>query len=145
MEHVSLLNFLYENILSMIKFINSLPVKIIRLCQFSVALMIFFYAALMPLSPDDVQKIPTTFLHILGNILLMGSAWVALYQRLSLPKICLCVCAVSMTCEFTQSLTQTRVTDPWDFGCNLFGIGLGYIACWTAQRLLNRYALNANA
>lgn len=103
-------------------------VTAIRVLQFFLAASIFFYVTLMP-ADNAPSQYPDKLMHYIGNILLMGSAYVALMGKLRLHTIVIICCLLSLASELGQSFTATRTTDPADFLMNMLGIGTAYFFC----------------
>lgn len=101
---------------------------IIRIGQFFLAIGIFYFFALMP-ADDTPSNYPDELLHFMGNLLLMGSAYVAVFHKTTLLKT-LTVCVfLSGIAELCQSFTASRVTDPADLVVNSLGLAIGYLIC----------------
>lgn len=109
-------------------------IQFLRLFQLCVAVGIFFYAGLSPFDPNQHPTLPPTALHLIGNFLLMCSLWLALVFRLPFYALVLTAIVLSVGCEMSQSFTQSRHTNAWDFFCNLVGIGIGAVLCYIFQR-----------
>lgn len=101
---------------------------IIRINQFFLAIGIFCFFALMP-ADDTPSNYPDELLHFMGNLLLMGSAYVALFHKTTLLKALIVCIFLSGISEFCQSFTASRVTDPADLVVNGLGLALGYLIC----------------
>lgn len=100
----------------------------IRISQFCLAIAIFYFFALMP-ADDTPSNYPDELLHFVGNLLLMGSAYVALFHKTTLLKTLTVCVLLSGISELCQSLTASRVTDPADLVVNSLGLALGYLIC----------------
>ncbi len=107
--------------------LNPLFTKI-RISQFFMAISIFYFFALMP-AGDTPSNYPDELLHFIGNLLLMGSAYVAFFHRTTLLKTLIICILLSGVSEFCQSFTASRVTDPADLVVNSLGLALGYLIC----------------
>jgi len=117
----------------MLNFLNHPVAIFLRLLQVLVAVFIFFYAALMPAdgSPNTIHPL---ILHLMGNFLLLGSTWLALFHKLS-PTVLLLACGMlSIAAELAQSFTDTRISDPVDFGANALGLLLAYCLCQLIEK-----------
>ncbi len=119
----------------MLEFISHPFVSLIRISQFVAAVVIFFYAALMP-ADNSPSAVHPFLLHLLGNALLLGSTWVALAGKHSLTKIFVICAGLSAMAELAQSLTSSRTTDPIDFVANGLGLLLTYYLCWFIEKSL---------
>ena len=121
------------------KFLFHPVITPIRYGQFLLACFVFFYAALLP-ATDAPSPIPAGLLHVVGNFLLIGSAWVAFLKadnlKANLKHILLLCDFLSVCSELAQSFTESRTTDPIDFAFNALGLGGGLLVCWA----LNRFA-----
>lgn len=102
-------------------------VRALSLMQFGLALMIFFYAALMP-SGSAPPTFPPALLHLVGNILLAISAGVAFFPWLRIRGLLGFTLVISLLAELGQSFTSTRVTDPADIATNIVGLCIGFLA-----------------
>lgn len=112
-------------------------IKGLRVLQFAIALIIFFAAALMPFSGGP-GVIPDKVLHLIGNILLINSAWLALVTYLKLRWIAVLAVIISLASELSQSLTASRISDIYDLAANFAGLLLGYLLCLAWQSVLQR-------
>ncbi len=115
-------------------------ISAVRVLQFFLAVGIFFYFTLMP-ADNTTSQYPDKLMHYIGNILLMGSAYVALMGRLRLHFIVVLCCLLSLASELGQSFTATRVTDPADLAMNVLGIATAYFFC----RLVDAFLINRTA
>ncbi len=68
-----------------------------------------------------------TKLHILGNFLLILSAWLANGGKVRLWMVLLCVLGYSLLIEYSQHLTISRLADSQDMLANITGLTLGYL------------------
>lgn len=109
----------------------------VRILQFIVALVIFCYAALSP-APQFVGNHTDTSMHFVGNVLLFGSAWVALWGRLSIIKLALCLLPFSCAVELAQYFAPGRMVDAKDMLVNVAGLGVGALISAVLQRLLGK-------
>lgn len=114
-------------------------ISVLRVLQFFLAVGIFFYFTLMPADYTPSQY-PDKLMHYIGNILLMGSAYVALMGRLRIHFIVLLCALLSLASELGQSFTATRITDPADLAMNALGIATAYFVCRLAESFLTPFA-----
>ncbi len=110
----------------------TLPVRIL---QFAVALIVFCYAALSP-APQFVGNHTDTSMHFVGNVLLFVSAWVALWGRLPIIKLAVCLLPFSCAIELAQYFSPGRMVDAKDMIVNITGLGVGAVVSTVFQRLL---------
>lgn len=114
---------------------NSLLTKL-RVFQFLVALCIYTMLLLMPdpqLGGDDSKNF---FLHVLGNLLLVLSTWVASGGRFKAMGPILFVIPFSLFVELAQSLTDNRTPELIDIAANFVGIVFGFLACIILGKLI---------
>ena len=109
----------------------------IRLGQFALALAIFAFAALMP--GKYVPNVTTDkTMHLIGNMLLMLSACVALMGRMKLGLLLLMLIPYSLLIETSQWLTPGRQMDLKDVAANMLGLGIGYLLSHLIEHIWNR-------
>lgn len=104
----------------------------LRWVQFIVALVIFCYAALSP-SPQLIGQHSDTSMHFVGNVLLCLSAWLALWGRLSIFKLILCLLPFSLCMELAQYFSPGRMVDIKDMIMNVTGLGAGAVLAWLVE------------
>ena len=104
----------------------------LRWVQFIVALVIFCYAALSP-SPQLIGQHSDTSMHFVGNVLLCLSAWLALWGRLSIFKLILCLLPFSLCIELAQYFSPGRMVDFKDMMVNVTGLGVGALVAWAVE------------
>ncbi|SMF20828.1 Predicted integral membrane protein [Alteromonadaceae bacterium Bs31] len=104
--------------------------KILRYGQFVVAIGVFAYMALSPAPPDVAPSFSDKALHFIGNILLISSAWVALFGRASKRKALFIAVLYSLLIEFAQHFSPVRQADFLDATANLLGITFGLALCF---------------
>lgn len=110
----------------------------LRLLQFFVAVIIFCYAALTPSPQQILGQHTDTSVHFLGNALLYLSAWLALWRRISIFKLFLCLIPFSAAVEVAQYFSPQRTVDYHDFLANLAGLATAALACAFFQWVLRR-------
>jgi len=111
-------------------------ISTLRYLQLPIAIAIFIYAALFPSSQNNDLNLSATVLHLIGNILLILSAWTAMTSKVSLNKIFVGAAFFSLAIELSQSFTQTRVTDVFDIAVNFIGLGCGYLLCLLGEKIV---------
>ncbi|MFL0803721.1 MAG: VanZ family protein [Agarilytica sp.] len=77
------------------------------------------------------SKIPDGLLHFIGNGLLIGSAYVAVFERFAINRIFMACVVLSLASEASQNLTHSRVFDPADLIMNALGLIVGFMICRT--------------
>ncbi|MDZ7925476.1 MAG: VanZ family protein [Marinagarivorans sp.] len=110
----------------------------LRLLQFFVAIIIFCYAALTPSPQQILGQHADSYMHFLGNFLLYLSAWLALWRRISIFKLLLCLIPFSAAVEVAQYFSPPRTVDPHDFLANLAGLAAAALVCAFFQWVLRR-------
>ena len=110
----------------------------LRLLQFFVAIIIFCYAALTPSPQQLLGQHTDTSMHFLGNLLLYLSAWLALWRRISIFKLFLCLIPFSAAVEVAQYFSPHRTVDHYDFLANLVGLATAALACAIFQWALRK-------
>ena len=101
-------------------------VLVIRYTQLVAAIIIFAFAALATFPDDGSKGIPMPVLHIIGNILLLLSAWVALFNKMPLRQILGFIIPYSVVIELMQGFTETRTVDHLDLVANFIGLFIAY-------------------
>ena len=109
----------------------------LRWAQFVIALVIFCYAALSP-SPQLIGQHSDTSMHFVGNVLLTLSAWLAVWGRLSILKVMLCLLPFSLGIELAQYFAPGRMVDVKDMLMNTAGLGVGALLALLAQMGIKR-------
>ncbi len=100
----------------------------LRYVQLPIAVVIFFYAALMPAS-DAPSQWPDGALHLMGNLLLVCSIYTAAVFHLSLRRQLIVCIILSVTSELAQLYSHTRVFDLYDLAVNILGLTTGFLLC----------------
>lgn len=109
----------------------------IRFGQFILALGIFAFAALMP--PSYIPNVSSDkTMHLVGNVLLMLSACVALMGRMKLGLLLLMLIPYSLLIETTQWLAPDRQVDLRDVVANMIGLVIGYLLAHVVEFSWNR-------
>ncbi|MFL0800756.1 MAG: VanZ family protein [Agarilytica sp.] len=80
---------------------------------------------------DTPSKIPDGLLHFAGNCLLIGSAYVAVFDRFAINRIFIVCIVLSLVSETGQNFSHSRVFDPADLAMNGLGLIVGYLICRT--------------
>ncbi|WP_075184956.1 VanZ family protein [Teredinibacter haidensis] len=112
--------------------------KLLRRLQFFAAILIFAYMALSA-SPTQWAHITSDkILHFIGNLLLIGSTWVAFFGAINRRKAIVFAIIYSMTIEALQSFSEMRQPDFFDALTNLSGILVGFGFCLLMERYLNK-------
>ncbi|WP_045855725.1 VanZ family protein [Teredinibacter purpureus] len=108
----------------------------LRQLQFAVAIGIFAYMALSPAPAIWIENWSDKLLHFMGNVLLMGSTWVAFFGFISRRKTFVFALFYSLTIEGMQSFSAMRQPDALDAATNLTGIILGFFLCVLLENYL---------
>jgi len=108
----------------------------LRQSQLLVALTIFTYMALSS-SPMQISAILSDkLLHFVGNLLLIGSIWVAFFGAINGRRAVLFAIIYSLSIESIQALTKSRQPDLADAFANLLGIFIGFGICRITEKYL---------
>ncbi len=110
-------------------------VKLVFKAQFILALIIYATLSLMTL-PSSGNQLPFDVLHVIGNIILYASAWVALSPQHSLGKIYVFILPYSLSVEILQTLNPNRYTDIADMAANILGLTIGLLLCACINKCL---------
>lgn len=114
----------------------------IRIAQFALAMVIFTCAALMPsvyVTPDYKDHT----LHLIGNALLILSAFVATFGRFKLRLLILFLLPYSLLIELSQWFTPSRQVDLHDIYANLAGLTIGYVISLALESIWGKLQKNA--
>ena len=115
--------------------------RLLRRGQLFVALGVFAYMALSSSPGVWTSALSDKLLHFLGNLLLIGSIWVAFFGSINGRLAILFAVIYSLTIESFQALTTMRHPDLFDAAANLLGIFVGFGVC----RLSGHYILRLEA
>ncbi len=121
MQKITTLEKLFK---TLSQFLRHPLIRAVAILQFIIALVIFYWAALMPFD-DEPSNIPAWALHLTGNILLALSTSIAIYPFFRLRSIFFMCCALSLAAELSQLLTANRFSDPFDAATNIVGLVIG--------------------
>lgn len=115
--------------------------KLFRRCliaQFVLAVIIFTYAALMPSDQVTVNQ-SDTVLHVVGNFLLLTSAWLAFQTRISLHSLFALILPYSLFVEYAQVFTASRSYDVQDLLANAGGLIIALAFCYLLELFYKYY------
>ncbi|MBX2858989.1 MAG: VanZ family protein [Cellvibrionaceae bacterium] len=119
-------------------YIHSPIMSKIRQAQFVLAVVIFAVLVLIPnpsalgLSQNDF------FLHFIGNMLLILSAWVACIGRYGPIVPLIFAIPYSVALELSQFLTASRTPQLIDVLANVAGLLTGFIIALVIQKMLTK-------
>jgi len=103
--------------------------RALRRLQFIAAIIIFAYMALSTPPQELVALSSDKVLHLLGNILLISSTWLAFAGTINKRLSLLFAVCYSLLIEGLQYFTLLRQADPTDALTNLLGIFVGFCLC----------------
>ena len=109
----------------------------VRIVQFLLALAIYFYAALMPTN-ETPATLPAWLLHFIGNVLLILSAWTALFYWWRFRHIAIACISLALLAELAQGATATRIVDPLDLVSNAAGLMAGGSLCFVLEKAFRK-------